>query len=143
MSSKSVIVNTLTFSRVPLIVAWLVLAVVEDFYPSIWLIVTAAVCMFLSGITDALDGMLARRWNVVSPLGKMADPLMDKVFYVVTFPALSWLLLNQGSGEMLHSFVMLLFAILYILRDLWVEEEMAPTPVFLPGKSHGQRSLVG
>ena len=86
MSSKSVIVNTLTFSRVPLIVAWLVLAVVEDFYPSIWLIVTAAVCMFLSGITDALDGMLARRWNVVSPLGKMADPLMDKVFYVVTFP---------------------------------------------------------
>ena len=120
MSSKSVIVNTLTFSRVPLIVAWLVLAVVEDFYPSIWLIVTAAVCMFLSGITDALDGMLARRWNVVSPLGKMADPLMDKVFYVVTFPALSWLLLNQGSSEMLHSFVMLLFAILYILRDLWV-----------------------
>ena len=24
-----------------------------------------------------------------------------------------------------------------------LEEEMAPTPVFLPGKLHGQRSLVG
>ena len=24
-----------------------------------------------------------------------------------------------------------------------LEKEMAPTPVFLPGKSHGQRSLVG
>ena len=24
-----------------------------------------------------------------------------------------------------------------------LEEEMAPTPVFLPGKSHGQRGLVG
>ena len=24
-----------------------------------------------------------------------------------------------------------------------LEEEMATTPVFLPGKSHGQRSLVG
>ena len=24
-----------------------------------------------------------------------------------------------------------------------LEEEMAPTPVFLPGKSHGQMSLVG
>ena len=24
-----------------------------------------------------------------------------------------------------------------------LEEEMAPTPVFLPGESHGQRSLVG
>ena len=120
MSSKSVIVNLLTFSRVPLIVAWLVLAVVEDFNPSIWLVVVAALCMFLSGITDALDGMLARKWNVVSSLGKMADPLMDKVFYVVAFPALSWLLLNQGEGERIHSFIMLLFAILYILRDLWV-----------------------
>ena len=38
------------------------------------------------------------------------------------------------------------------LRETWVqslgqedplEEEMAPTPVFLPGESHGQRSLVG
>ena len=24
-----------------------------------------------------------------------------------------------------------------------LEEEMAPTPVFLPGESHGERSLVG
>ena len=24
-----------------------------------------------------------------------------------------------------------------------LEKEMQPTPVFLPGKSHGQRSLVG
>ena len=78
----------------------------------------AGLAMFLSGATDAVDGMLARRWNVVSPLGKMADPLMDKVFYVVTFPALSWLIMHQGDS--LHSFVMLVFSILYILRDLWV-----------------------
>ena len=43
---------------------------------------------------------------------------MDKVFYVVTFPTLAWLLLHQG--EVFHSGVMLVFAILYILRDLWV-----------------------
>ncbi len=120
MNTKAVIVNTLTFSRVPLIIAWLILAVVEDYFYSPWLIFLAALCMFLSGVTDALDGMLARKWNVVSPLGKMADPLMDKVFYVVTFPALAWLLLRQGSTETIHSFVMLVFAILYILRDLWV-----------------------
>ena len=37
-------------------------------------------------------------------------------------------------------------------QEIWVrslgqedplEEEMAPTPVFLPGKFHGQRSLAG
>lgn len=118
MNAKKLFVNALTFLRVPLIVAWLVLAVAEEFYCSPWLIFFAGAAMFFSGLTDAFDGMLARRWNVVSPLGKMADPLMDKVFYVVTFPALAWLLLKQGESA--HSLVMLVFAILYILRDLWV-----------------------
>lgn len=118
MSPKSAFVNALTFLRVPLILAWLVLAVAEELHPSGWLVFFAGASMFLSGLTDAFDGALARKWNVVSPLGKMADPLMDKVFYVVTFPALSWLLMHQGAG--FHSAVMLVFAILYILRDLWV-----------------------
>ena len=118
MNAKKLFVNALTFLRVPLIVAWLVLAVAEEFHCSPWLIFFAGAAMFFSGLTDAFDGMLARRWNVVSPLGKMADPLMDKVFYVVTFPALAWLLLTQGESA--HSLVMLVFAILYILRDLWV-----------------------
>ena len=118
MNAKSIFVNTLTFSRVPLILAWLVLAVMEEFHTSVWVIVGAGASMFLSGLTDAFDGVLARKWNVVSPLGKMADPLMDKVFYVVTFPTLAWLLLHQGDA--MHSLVMLVFAVLYILRDLWV-----------------------
>ena len=118
MNAKSLFVNTLTFLRVPLIFAWLILAVIEEFHYSPWLIFFAGAAMFFSGLTDAFDGMLARKWNVVSPLGKMADPLMDKVFYVVTFPALAWLLLKQGESG--HSLVMLAFAILYILRDLWV-----------------------
>jgi CDP-diacylglycerol--glycerol-3-phosphate 3-phosphatidyltransferase len=118
LNAKKLFVNALTFLRVPLIVAWLVLAVAEEFHRSPWLIFFAGASMFFSGLTDAFDGMLARRWNVVSTLGKMADPLMDKVFYVVTFPALAWLLLKQGESA--HSLVMLVFAILYILRDLWV-----------------------
>ena len=118
MSVRGIFVNTLTFSRVPLIVAWLLLAIAEEFRSSTSLIFLAGASMFLAGITDAFDGALARRWNVVSPLGKMADPLMDKVFYVVVFPSLAWLLLHQGDG--VHSLVMLAFAILYILRDLWV-----------------------
>ena len=28
-------------------------------------------------------------------------------------------------------------------RDVMSEKAMAPTPVLLPGKSHGRRSLVG
>ncbi len=118
MSSKSLFVNTLTFARVPLILLWLVLAIVEEYHSSPGVIFWAGAGMFLAGVTDFFDGQLARKWNVVSPLGKMADPLMDKVFYVVTFPALTWLLQHQGDG--VHALVMLAFTILYILRDLWV-----------------------
>lgn len=111
-------VNALTFMRVPLVAAWLVLAMAEEFRSSPWIVFFAGATMFLSGLTDAFDGALARKWNVVSPLGKMADPLMDKLFYVIVFPSLSWLLMHQG--DVAHSLTMLAFAILYILRDLWV-----------------------
>ena len=119
MNSKRLFVNALTFARVPLIFAWLLLAVAQEFTRGFWLAWIAGLMMFLSGMTDLFDGRLARKWNVVSSLGKMADPLMDKVFYVMTFPALTWLVAHQGESDV-HALVLLVFTILYILRDLWV-----------------------
>ncbi len=75
--------------------------------------------MFLSGITDLWDGQLARRWGVVSPLGKMADPLMDKVFYIVAFPVLAWQTVHQGMGTLMELSILAL-TLLYLLRDTWV-----------------------
>jgi CDP-diacylglycerol--glycerol-3-phosphate 3-phosphatidyltransferase len=113
------IVNAITFARVPLIFAWLALAVLQEVACGFWLGFWACAAMLFSGLTDAFDGALARRWDVVSTLGKMADPLMDKVFYVVAFPALTWLVGHQGESAV-HAFVMLCFTISYILRDFWV-----------------------
>lgn len=112
-------VHALTFSRVPLIFAWLVCAVVGE-YRSSWAWAAAAcLAMLLSGLTDAWDGSLARKWNVVSTLGKMSDPLMDKVFYLVAFPTLVWLVAHQGESQW-HAMALLGFTILYMLRDTWV-----------------------
>lgn len=38
------------------------------------------VLLFVAGITDGLDGYLARKMNKISQLGIMLDPLADKIF---------------------------------------------------------------
>jgi CDP-diacylglycerol--glycerol-3-phosphate 3-phosphatidyltransferase len=39
----------------------------------------AALVFALAGITDQIDGFLARRWHVESRFGKVADPLADRL----------------------------------------------------------------
>jgi len=49
----------------------------------------AALVMFLAAIvTDWLDGYYARRTNTVSPFGKIADPIADKILVLGTLLAL-------------------------------------------------------
>ena len=119
LRSQSLLVNALTFSRVPFIFAFSVCAVVAELSGSFPLAAAACVLMFVAAISDFFDGMLARRWGVVSRFGKMADPLMDKVFFIVSFPTLLWLACIQG-GANFHSILLLAFTVLYILRDQWV-----------------------
>lgn len=115
----SLFVNALTFSRVPLIFAFMAFAVMAEWRQRwVWTL-PACVSMLLAGITDLLDGRLARRWQVVSTFGKLADPLMDKVFFIVSFPTLLWLIGMQRENAV-HFTVMLAFTVLYILRDQWV-----------------------
>ena len=119
------IVNALTFARVPLIAAWAALAVWHELARppdgAGCSATAAAACaaMLFSGLTDLWDGALARRWGVVTTLGKMADPLMDKIFYIVAFPVILWLSLRQDPRGV-HGMVLLAFTVLYVLRDTWV-----------------------
>jgi CDP-diacylglycerol--glycerol-3-phosphate 3-phosphatidyltransferase len=39
----------------------------------------AAIVFGVAGVTDQIDGFLARRWRVESPFGKVADPLADRL----------------------------------------------------------------
>lgn len=117
--SHSLFVNALTFSRVPLIFAFMAFAVVAEWRQCWAWTIPAGAGMLLAGITDLLDGHLARRWKVVSTFGKLADPLMDKVFFIVSFPTLLWLIGIQNENRV-HFVVMLVFTVLYILRDQWV-----------------------
>ncbi len=48
-------------------------------------LVTAAILFILAAATDALDGNLARRWNVVSRFGRVMDPFADKLLILGSF----------------------------------------------------------
>lgn len=41
--------------------------------------IMAAVMIIISGISDALDGFIARKFNQITEIGKMLDPLADKL----------------------------------------------------------------
>ncbi|MEM8739149.1 MAG: CDP-alcohol phosphatidyltransferase family protein [Planctomycetota bacterium] len=44
-----------------------------------WILPVAVVLFILAAATDALDGHLARRWDVVSKFGRIMDPFCDKI----------------------------------------------------------------
>jgi len=60
-----------------------------------WLILTrhdgwALVVLMVSGITDYLDGDLARRWGQVSRVGQLLDPVADRLYILATLLGLAW-----------------------------------------------------
>ena len=46
------------------------------------------VFLTLSGITDVLDGFIARKFNFITDFGKLIDPLADKATQLLTLGAL-------------------------------------------------------
>ncbi|ACO03165.1 MAG TPA: CDP-diacylglycerol--glycerol-3-phosphate 3-phosphatidyltransferase [Persephonella sp.] len=45
----------------------------------------ALITFFIAGLTDALDGFVARKFNQVTTLGKILDPIADKTLIVSSF----------------------------------------------------------
>jgi len=61
----------------------------------VWLIVTerdgwAVALLMASGITDYLDGKIARRYGLESRIGALLDPLADRLYIVTTLLGLAW-----------------------------------------------------
>jgi CDP-diacylglycerol--glycerol-3-phosphate 3-phosphatidyltransferase len=67
--------NALTVARFALIPVFVVLVATAEGGHS-W---AAAAVFGIAGITDQVDGFLARRWHVESQFGKYADPLADRM----------------------------------------------------------------
>jgi cardiolipin synthase (CMP-forming) len=83
MSSRIVTVpNLLTVFRMVLIPVFVSLLFYQRF-------ILALAVFILAGVTDGLDGLLARRFNQKSQLGTILDPIADKLMLVTAFVVLS------------------------------------------------------
>ena len=67
--------NILTLSRIAFIPILFILL----FFPGKTSSLFAALCFALASLTDFLDGFFARRRNSITRLGKVLDPLADKL----------------------------------------------------------------
>jgi CDP-diacylglycerol--glycerol-3-phosphate 3-phosphatidyltransferase len=73
--SLAEIPNALTVFRLLLIPVFVAVLLASDGGHS-W---PAAIVFGVAGVTDQVDGFLARRWHVESSFGKVADPLADRL----------------------------------------------------------------
>ena len=74
--------NILTIIRFLLIPILIISAFQHDYVATI-------IILTLSGITDILDGYIARKFNFISNLGKLMDPLADKATQIALLGALT------------------------------------------------------
>jgi CDP-diacylglycerol--glycerol-3-phosphate 3-phosphatidyltransferase len=96
--------NAITLGRLVLIPFFVVLMVQAGDEPS-W---PAGIVFGVAGITDQIDGFLARRWHVESRFGKIADPLADRlmidaaVILLAAYGRLPWVaLVVIGARDLL------------------------------------------
>ena len=92
--------NMLTMGRIALIPPVMLLMLEDTPRSAFW----AAVLFSAAAITDYLDGYLARKMGLVSLLGKLLDPLADKLIVMAT------LVVAAQLGHIPGWFVVLLLA---------------------------------
>jgi cardiolipin synthase len=121
--------NLLSFARIALVplFLWLLLGPRET-----WADLLALFILGLSAFTDWLDGYLARRWNQISRVGQLLDPVADRLYIVATVVAF-----------VVRDIIPWWFAALIVLRDLVLalvipvlrRYGLGPLPVHFLGKA--------
>jgi len=137
--------NLLTYGRiaaVPVVVGLLFWESIFD--GPLWLRWVALFVFIAAGVTDYFDGYFARLWGQYSSLGKMLDPIADKLL-------VSACLLMLAAGDTIHGWA-LLAAIIILCREILVSglrEYLAELRVSVPvtrlakWKTTGQMVAVG
>ncbi|PXY82762.1 CDP-alcohol phosphatidyltransferase family protein [Bifidobacterium asteroides] len=95
-------------------------------------LIISLVVMLISALSDGVDGIIARRFNQVSKLGQILDPVADRLLILCSILALSiasilpwWLLALVGARDVLMGLLVLALA----------QHDYGPLPVHFAGKT--------
>lgn len=99
------VINFLTLLRVIFAIVIFLLIILEDFY------LFALILFFLAGLSDYLDGFLARKYDATSEIGEILDPIADKILIV-------FILISLCVN--LSSYLIAFLSSLIISREIWV-----------------------
>ena len=111
--------NLLSLIRVCLVPAF-VAALLFMRNIEIWGSIVPAIIFVITGLTDMLDGKIARKYNLVTDFGKFIDPLADKFMVIGSqITILVWLLL-LGEEFYIPAMIFVWVVLIILLRELGV-----------------------
>lgn len=99
----------------------------------------AVFVLVLSGLSDFFDGKIARRFNQISALGKMLDPIADKLTQI-TIAIMFYLTFKNSTDETVKAFswVFLIFlvkeAVMVVGGAIMIAMGLKPGAAEMPGK---------
>ena len=70
--------NLITLSRLIIVIV-----IFFQFTPNDFEVITLIVIIAIVGLSDSLDGIVARRFNLVSKLGIILDPFTDRIVFIL------------------------------------------------------------
>ncbi len=100
----STFVNIITIARILLAPVILFFLIFENYLICILL-------FFLAGLSDYLDGYIARKYNAVSELGEILDPIADKILIIFIL---------FGLAVNLHSYLIAFLSSFILAREIGV-----------------------
>ena len=109
--------NKITIGRILMIPFFVLMALyygrsVSHGHPQEWMRATAIAIFVIAAASDGIDGYIARRWNQMSKLGTVLDPIADKGLLLTGILTLSF-------GNWQYEFP-LWFPVLVITRDFTI-----------------------
>ncbi|MBF8808603.1 MAG: CDP-alcohol phosphatidyltransferase family protein [Enterococcus lacertideformus] len=75
--------NLLSIFRVTLLPFYLYFVLEKSFF-------LAGIIIVISGVSDFLDGFIARKFNQITELGKLLDPVADKLTQLILILSIAW-----------------------------------------------------